>query len=292
MLTSTLIEAISVGAMYAVIALGVALIVGVGRIMNFAHGELIMIAGYGVALTSAVAWPAAVALAIVCAILAAAAMELGVFRWARKADPTTLLIIAFALSQFIQALTMMLFGATAVSTSFGVALSERIDLLGLSVSKLTLVTLGAALALLAFFSFVLLRTTFGLRLRAASEDFVMARMVGVRVNRTILGAFLLSGLAAGVGGVLLMAQVGSVTPTFGVQPLLIAFVAMIIGGLGSLPGAVVGGLMIGIVSMFLQSYLPPEIAGLRDSFVYALVIAILLFRPQGLFKGTQIGERI
>lgn len=289
---TALLEALSTGAMYAVIALGVALIVGVARIMNFAHGDIIMVSGYAVVFSASVSWQLAVAVAIGVAVVIAVAMEFGVFRWARRSDQTTLLIIAFALSMFIQALMTMVVGPTPYSTGFGIELSEQVQFLGLSVSKLTLVTLGAAVGLLALLSIVLLKTRSGLQLRAASEDFVMARMLGVNANRVITGAFVLSGLSAGVAGVLLIARTGSLTPQFGVAPVLIAFVAMIIGGLGSLPGAAVGGLILGFISTFFQAFLPPDLAVYRDSLMYLLVIAILLFRPQGLFKGTQIGERI
>lgn len=291
-LISAIIESLSLGAMYAVIALGVALIVGVARVMNFAHGDLIMVAGYAVVLTAGTSWVLAVVIAIVAVVLIALAMELLVFRWARKSDATTLLIIAFALSQFIQNLMFLTVGPTPYSTSFGLELSEQVRWGEIGVPKLTLVTLGAAGLLLGLMTLLLTRSRFGLELRAASEDFTMARMMGVRANRVIPGAFILSGLSAGAGGVLLIAQAGSITPLFGVQPVLVAFVAMIIGGLGSLPGAAVGGLILGTITTFFQAYLPSELAGYRDSLVFVLVIVLLLFRPWGIFKGTQIGERV
>lgn len=291
-LLTAITESLSSGALYAVIALGVALIVGVARVMNFAHGDLIMIAGYAVVVSAVVSWQLAVAVALAAAVLVAVVMEFGVFRWARAASGTTLLIIGFALSQLIQALTTMVVGPTPMSTGFGIELSTKVEFAGASVSMLTLVTLAAAAALLVGLTLLLTRTRFGLQLRAASEDFRMTRMLGINANRMITGAFVLSGISAGVGGVLLIAQTGSITPAFGVQPVLIAFVAMIVGGFGSLPGAAVGGLILGFVSTFFQAFLPPAVAGYRDSLVFILIIAILLFRPQGLFRGSQIGERI
>ena len=138
----------------------------------------------------------------------------------------------------------------------------------------------------------LTRTRIGVQMRAAAEDFRMARLLGVRANRVIATAFAISGLAAALAAFVLVAQTGTVSPTMGLSPVLVGFVAMVLGGMGSLRGAVLGGYVLGVVTVALQSYLPLEMRFYRDAFAYTVVILVLLVRPQGLVVARSTTQRV
>ena len=148
------------------------------------------------------------------------------------------------------------------------------------------------MVLLISFGLFLKKTRLGVQMRAAAEDFPMARLLGVRANTVIAAAFALSGLLAGVAAILLVAQTGTLTPTMGVTPVLVAFVATIIGGLGSLGGAVIGGFALGTLTVTLQAELPLALRAYRDAFVFGGVIAILVFRPNGLLGAKSRVQRV
>lgn len=154
---------------------------------------------------------------------------------------------------------------------------------GLTLPRYQLLTVAiTAIALLAMV-FVLRRTTFGLAMRGAAENFQTARLLGVRANRMVSSAFAISGLLAGIGAALILARTGgTVQPTMGLAPVLKAFVAIVIGGIGSLSGAVVGGLMLGVAEVALRAYLPGQVTGLTDGILFALVVVVIVLRPQGL----------
>jgi branched-chain amino acid transport system permease protein len=277
-----LIDAISVGSTYALVALGIALIFGIMRLVNMAYGEIIMIGGYVLYALSGIPWVLAVALAIATTIIVAIVMERSAFRPVRGADPTTLLITSFVVSFFLQHLALVALGSIPKAIPYPSFVLHSTTIAGLRVADLNLVTIVVVLILLVGLVGFLRKTTLGMQMRAAAEDFTMAQLVGVRANRVIAAAFGLSGLIAGVISVLYLAQLGTVQFDSGVSPLLIGVVATVTGGLGSLLGAALGGYGIGLLQVMLQSYLPSGAAPWRDAFVYTLVIVILLLRPQGL----------
>jgi len=286
------VQALSLGGLYALFALGVALVFGVGGIVNFAHGQLIVLSMYMVVATDALPWPLTVLAALLTAVVLGVAMETFVFRPARGADESTYLIISFALALAIQALVLMIIGATAKSTSFGQSLARAVHFGSVQVPAVDLVTLGVAVLSLGGLVYLLRGTRLGVRLRAAAEDFEMARLVGVKANGVMSATFALGGLLAGIAAVLLCASGGVVTPESGLQPLLIAFVATVIGGMGSLGGAAIGGGLLGVLTIVLQVVLPQSIRSYRDAFVFALVIALLYFRPAGLAGTLRKQERV
>ena len=209
-------------------------------------------------------------------------MERIAFRPLRNANPATLLIASFAVSFLIQHIVLMMFGSRAMGVGFLSELGASIEFAGLRVPRLQIVTIlvtGLTLLGLVFF-FRLSRI--GMQMRAAAEDFTMARLVGVKANRVIAFAFAISGVLACMVSFYLVAQTGSVSYKMGVTMVLIAFVASVIGGMGSLAGAALGGFLIGIVSVSLQAYLPVDLRPYRDAFVFLLFVAFLLWRPQGL----------
>jgi branched-chain amino acid transport system permease protein len=282
-----LINGLSLGALYAMLALGVALIFSVMRLINFAHAGFIMIGGYIVYLLAGgpvILW---VVVAVVGVALIAVLTERVAFRPFRKSDTTTLLVASFAVNLTIQSLAQILSGSIPKTPRLPEFLSESADVFGLSISNLSMITLGTAIVAVLLLALFFRRTPIGVQMRAAAENFQMARLVGVNANRVIAFAFLISGALAGIASVLLIAQSGSVSPAFGFQPVIIAFVAVVIGGMGSLPGAAVGGMILGLGTSFLQAYLPEGAIGYRDAFVFGGVIVLLLFVPRGIFGTTE-----
>jgi len=291
-IVQTLADAASVGGLYALTALGIGLIFGVMRLINFAHGELIMIAGY--TLLALFGTPIAVAIvaAFVAAVLVALATERIAFRPLRNADPATLLISSFAVSFFLQKMLILLVGARPKGIDFLPILGRQVDMLGVRLQSLQIVTIVISAILLAALSWFLKATRFGLEMRAAAEDFTMARVLGVRANRVIAIAFALSGVLAATVSCLVVAETGIVQPRMGLQLTIIAFVGTVIGGLGSLAGAALGGFLVGAATIFLQALLPPDLRVFREAFVFLAVTLVLLFRPQGLVPARGLKERI
>ncbi len=286
------IDSLTFGSLYAVGALGIALIFGVAKIANFAHGEIIMISSYMLLLLGGVHWALGALAVIGTGVLLALTMERVVFRPVRQADPTTLLVVSFAASVLLQNLVILFLTAESRPTSFGYSLLKPVTVGSISTSRLSIVTMGVTFSLLIGLALFLKRTPIGVQLRAASEDFTMARMVGVKANTVVATAFALSGLLAAVAGLLLAAQNGLLVPQLGFQPVLVAFVATIIGGMGSISGAVAGGFVVGAITGLLGVALPGHLQPYRDSFVFGGVILMLLVRPQGLMPPAAIEERV
>lgn len=286
------IDAISLGSLYALLALGVALVFGIMGLINFAHGELIMAGGFALVYLGHPAWPILVAATLAIVVVLALAIERASFRPVRGANPITLLVTSFALSYLLQNLAQLIFGSIPRVTSLWTGLSEAFTIRSVSIPKLDVVTVGGTLVLLLALTLFLNRTRLGVQMRAAAENFRMARVLGVRANTVIATAFALSGLLAGVAAILLVARTGVVTPTMGSGPVLVAFIATVLGGMGSLRGAVLGGFVVGAITVALQAYLPLELRYYRDAFAYAAVIAMLLLRPQGLIVAKGVVARI
>jgi branched-chain amino acid transport system permease protein len=287
----TTVDAISVGALAALAALGIALIFGVMRLINFAHAELIMLGAYAALVLGDAPWIVIVGVVIVFVALVAVAMERVAFRPVRGASMATLLVTSFAVSYFLQNLVILIDGAQVQSLSFGVSLLDPFHLGDVRITKIDLVTIVVSLALLVVVAGILTRTRTGVELRAATENFRMARMVGVRANRVIAVAFAISGALAGTVSLLLVAQNGTLTPGMGLQPALIGFVATVIGGMGSLVGAVSGGFALGVLTVIFQTYLPEGMTPYSEAFVFSIVILFLVIRPEGLFGARLTEER-
>jgi branched-chain amino acid transport system permease protein len=287
-----LVDAVSVGSLYALTALGIGLIFGVMRLINFAHGELITLAAYALLGLAGMPVPVMMFGAIAVAVVLALITERAAFRPLRNADPTTLLISSFAVSFFLQKLLILVVGSRLKGLNFLPELARQTELFGVRLQLLQIVTILVGIVLLAGLTWFLRATRLGLHMRAAAEDFRMARVLGVRANNVIAMAFALSGLLAAAVSCLIVVQTGVVQPRMGVQLVIIAFVGTVIGGLGSLPGAALGGFLVGAGSILLQALLPPDLRAFREAFVFLAVIAILLFRPQGLIPARGLRERI
>lgn len=276
------IDAVGLGGLYSLLALGIALIFGVMGLINFAYGELIMIGGYALVLLSDLPLALALLITVGVVVLASLAMDRLAFRPVRSADPTTLLITSFALSYLLQNLAILAFGSLPKTTGVGSELEGPIAIGGVTVSKLDITVITVAVGLIVGLVALVNRSSMGIRMRAAAENFEMARTLGVRADAVIALAFALSGFLAAVTAFFLTAQTGSVSPLFGVSPVLVAFIATILGGLGSLSGAVVAGFGLGALTVVLQQLLPDGLQPYRDAFVFTVVLITLIVRPDGL----------
>lgn len=301
-LLQTMIDAISLGSLYALAALGVGLLFGVLRLINFAQGDFITAGAYTLIYPSAGAvttvvvggWQPVPLVLTVCSavVLLALATDRLVFSRLRSADPANLMIASFATSYVVQNMLLLIYGSRPKAIGLWPGLMSVVEFWGLRVPQLQIVTAVTTLILLLALRQFLSRTHFGLQMRAAAEDFAMARYLGVKANRVIAIAFAISGALAAVVSLLYITQTGVLTPTLGTNIVLFAFIATVVGGMGSLTGAILGGFVIGFVSTVLQVYLPADIRPFRDAFLFAFLILILTVRPSGIMKVRSLEERV
>lgn len=281
-MAQNLVNAVSIGSLDALIAIGIALLFSIMGLINFAHGELIMIGGY--ALLWFAALPLAVAMVLVVAVVIGCglAMERLAFRSVRGASGETLLMTSFALSLFVQGGVLLFEGANPKSADVLGSLGASVEVAGLSVGRLDIAIVGVTAALLLGLAWFLRATPLGIQMRAAAEDFRMARALGVRANLVVATAFGVSGAFAAIAAIFLVARTGTLTPAMGLSPVLTGFVAIVLGGLGRLWAAALGAFVLALLSVMLQAYLPGELAPYRDALVYLGIVVILMVRPHGI----------
>jgi branched-chain amino acid transport system permease protein len=195
-------------------------------------------------------------------------------------------------SFFLEKTLILLVGSRPKGIDFLPGLGRQVDIFGVRLQALQIVTILVSVLLLGGLSWFLKATRFGLEMRAAAENFTMARMLGVKANRVIMLAFAISGMLAAMIGLILVSQTGTTDIQMGMSLMLVAFIATVIGGLGSLPGAVIAGFLIGGASVLMQVILPIDARPFRDAFVYGAVIICLLWRPQGLFAPKSAKQRV
>lgn len=283
-----LFDALSIGGIYALVALGLALLFSVMGLVNFAYGEFIMVGGYTLLAVRDLPWVLAITITLLVVVIVSLLTDLVAFRPLRGAELSTLMITSFGISFGLQNLIRMIAGSRARGLDIPTELAEVFTIGGIRIPRMQIVIAIVTALLLTCLALLLKKTTLGIQLRAAAEDFEMARLLGVRASWTIASAFAITGLIAGVVSLLLVARTGAVFPSMGLEPLLIAFVAVVLGGLGSLWGAVAGGLVLGLVTGFLQALLPVDLAPYRTAFLFGVVVLVLLVRGQGLFGRARV----
>ena len=301
-LTQNVVDALNLGSLYALAALGIGLLFGILRLVNFAHGDFITIGAYAlivpsVEVTAQMAigawnWAAMIPVIALIVVVVALLSDALVFRPLRRAAAPTLMIASFAVSYIIQNGILMVYGARPKAVNLWSGLTTQVRVGPLRAPLLQLVTIAVTLLLMAVLTLFLQRTRWGVQMRAAAEDFRMAQYLGVRGNFVIGLAFAISGVLATAVSLLYLSQTGSLSPTMGVPLVLFAFVATVIGGMGSLLGAVVGGFLVGFLAIMLQAYLPEGLRVFRDAFTFAFVILILLLRPSGIVPTKALIERV
>jgi branched-chain amino acid transport system permease protein len=286
-----IINAVALGSLYALVAIGLSMVFGILRMTNFAHGDMMMVGAFaalGIGAVGAPFWIAALA-GVAVGALAGVIVERTAYRPVRGAPDVTLLLTSLAVTYILENLGILLFTSSPRNFPLPDWMNSAIQyydgqITFTEINVVTVVLTGVALAFLGWF---VTRTNAGLGMRAAAEDLGAAQLVGLDVNRLIVVAFAIASGFAGLAGVLWAAQAGIVEPHMGFAPLLKAFVAAIIGGFGSIAGAVLGGFVLGGLEIFIVAFLPSFVSPYRDAIVFALLIAFLLFRPNGLLNRTQ-----
>jgi len=276
----------NLGSLYALMALGLVLVYGILRLVNFAYGELIMIAGYTLYLLnkSPLPWLVMALCALIAATLASVATERIAFRPVREKSLTAMLITSFAVSTLFQNAALLFISPRARVVPLPDLFSQSVTIAGELYQLRDILGIVVAVAMLVLFTTLLNRTVLGIALRAAADNFRMTRMLGVPANLVISTAFAISGFLAGVVALFWLGRTASVTPTIGLEPLIVAFVAVVVGGINSLLGAVVGGYVLALMTVGINSFLPQALVDYRQAFTFALVILILLVRPEGLVR--------
>ncbi|MAM13903.1 MAG: branched-chain amino acid ABC transporter permease [Rhizobiaceae bacterium] len=294
-LVQQFLNALAFGSEYALLALGLAVVYSIMRLLNFAHGEVISTAGYSVLLAMAFGLSSpwiAVLLPIAAAVGISLALERVAFRPVRNAPATTGMLTAFGVSIMMQNLLQLLVSARPQAVPLLNGLSTTWYIGSYTVSSLQVLELLAAVVSISALVIFLNHSNLGIAMRAASRDFATVRLMGIRANRVIATAFAISGMLAGIATVFILARRGGVAPDMGFSLVIKAFVACVIGGFGSLAGAAVGGMLLGFIEVGLLVALPQEFGGLRDALTYVIVIAILVYRPEGLLGSRrELGDK-
>ena len=286
------IDAVALGALYALVALGIGLIFGVMRLVNLAQGELLMAGGYTLFATRG--WPALLRVPLVLAVVVALAllMERVAFRRLRNASPSTMLVMTFAVSFLLRSIAQKHWSAQGKSMSIFDNLSRAFTIGALRIRYVTLVSIVVGTALLVAVNLFLHRTDIGLQMRAVAVDQRIAQALGVRTDRIVVVAFAISGVLATAALLLFVPQRPTVTPDFGLQIALVALIGVVVGGMDRLVPATFGGFAIGFANSMVFSLLPVGQRVFLESALYSLVIVVLLVRPQGLFQRVRQTARV
>lgn len=288
-----LINGLNQGAIYALIALGYTMVYGIIRMINFAHGDFIMIGAYTLFYTIPLmvdagmpAWMAVIVAVAVCALVGVL-VEILAYRPVRKAGPMSALITALAMSIFLENLAMVLFGAKPHNVQAIFSL-PTIMVGGVSLPLNVLLTIGIGVAMMLCMQLFVKKTKLGKAMRAVPQDKDASTLVGINVNKIITLTFAIgSGLAA-IAGVLLCSAYPTLMPTTGSMPGIKAFTAAVFGGIGSIPGAMIGGILLGIIEIFSKAYISTQ---LSDAIVFAVLIVVLIVKPDGLL-GKHVSEKV
>ena len=289
---SYLISGISLGSVYALIALGYTMVYGIAKMLNFAHGDVIMIGGF-VIFTAVSSMHTSAGVAIVCAIIVCTVLGVTIEKIAykplRNAPPLAVLITAIGMSYFLQNAALIIWSSSPKSFN-SVVTGDALSLFGgqLQISRVTLVTVFACVVIMVALMLFTGKSKVGTAMRAVSEDKGAAQLMGINVNTTISITFAIgSGLAA-IAGVLLCSAYPTLMPTTGSLPGIKAFTAAVFGGIGSIPGAFVGGVLLGIIEIFAKAYISTQ---LSDAIVFGVLIVVLLVKPDGLL-GKRTSEKV
>ncbi len=287
------IDVLSLGGAYALMALGLVIVYGILRLVNFAYGELFMVTGYTLYLLSPspLPWLVMALVAVLAAVLTGILTDYVAFRPVRAKSVTAVLITSFAFSTLLQNMAQVFISPRPRNVPLPDLFYETVRIGGVVTPLRNLVAIATTFLLLGLFAWLMKRSHLGLAMRASATNFTMARMLGVPANLVISAAFAISGLLAGIVSLFWFGRIGTVVPGIGLEPLLIAFIATVVGGMRSLQGAVLGGFLLAFIDTGLNYTLPQDLLKFRDAFTFSAVILILLWRPEGLMRGPATGAR-
>lgn len=280
-----LVNGLALGSLYALVAIGFSMIYGIARLINFAHGDLVMVGAFSTLglVAMGAPWPLILLLVLVIGAGAGATIGAVVFRPLIGAPQVTGFIATLAVSIVIQNTALMALSGQPRNFLFPAFMRQRVGFGGVSASLTDLTIIGLTVVLIGALLFVVYRTKLGTAMRATAENLTAARLMGVAVDRTIIVAFAMGSALAAMGGLLWGGKFGQIDPLLGFVPGLKAFIACVIGGIGSIGGAMLGGYILGLAEVLFVGLLPQEVSGYRDAFVFLLLIVILLVKPSGLF---------
>ena len=282
-----LINGLRTGSIYALIAIGYTMVYGIAKMINFAHGDIIMVGAYALYFSISVLGlpvPAALLLTVIVCSVLGVLIEKIAYKPLRKAQPLAVLITAIGMSFFLQSSSLLMFGSTPIPFQ-SVIPNENIKVGPVIISSITLVTLVVTAVAMILLTLFINKTKLGSAMRAVSEDKGAAELMGINVNSTITMTFAIGSALAAVAGILYISQYQSMKPTLGALPGIKAFVAAVLGGIGSIPGAMLGGILLGLIESVSKAYISTELA---DAIVFGVLIVVLLFRPSGLLGKKKI----
>jgi len=283
----TFINGLSLGGIYAMIALGYTMVYGIAKMLNFAHGDIIMVGGYTILVFLAVNPIIAIIAAIIFCVFVGITIEKVAYKPLRGASPLAVLITAIGVSYLLQSIAQISFGSApkfAVIADLG-----RLEIGKLSIAYNTIITLAVSIVIMLGLNFFVKYTKTGRAMVAVSEDKGAAQLMGINVNFIIMITFAIVSALAALAGVMFLLKAPTIMPTFGALPGIKAFTAAVIGGIGSIPGAMVGGLLLGIVECICQAITP--LAPYTDAIEFSILIIILLVKPTGLM-GKKRREKV
>ncbi len=286
---SYLITGISLGSIYALIALGYTMVYGIAKMLNFAHGDVIMIGGFAVYTVMTIlrlpVWLAIISAIIVCVVLGVTIEKIA-YKPLRGTSPLTVLITAIGVSYFLQNLALLIFGSAAknfnsIVPEFSIGTQVRI-------TGETVVTIVVTVIIMIVLTTFVNKTKTGKAMKAVSEDKGAAQLMGINVNRTISITFAIGSALAAIASMLLCSTYPQISPYTGAMPGIKAFTAAVFGGIGSIPGAMIGGVALGIIESLSKAYISSQLA---DAIVFGVLIVVLLVKPTGLM-GKKISEKV
>ena len=285
-----LINGLRTGSIYALIALGYTMVYGIAKMINFAHGDIIMVGAYAlyvaVALLHLPVVPALIFTCVICAVLGVIIEKIA-YKPLRNAPRLAVLITAIGVSYFLQSASLLIFKATPIPFQSVINVNS-ITLGGVTISGITIVTLVVTTVSMIVLTLFINKTKAGSAMRAVSEDMGAAQLVGINVNRTITMTFAIGSFLAAVAGILYICQYQSLKPTMGALPGIKAFVAAVLGGIGSVPGAMIGGIILGIIESVSKAFISTE---LSDAIVFSVLVIVLLVKPSGIL-GKKKNEKV
>ena len=289
-LIQTLISGLSLGSIYALIALGYTMVYGIAKMLNFAHGDIIMVGAYAViTAVFTMGLPPFIAILIsiaLCALLGIV-IEFLAYRPLRQAQPLAVLITAIGVSYLLQNLALLIYGSEQKAFPTIVAL-PTVHIGGVYIDGITLATLVVTAVIMVALSLFINKTRMGKAMRAVSEDKEAAELMGISVNRTITVTFAIGSALAGVAAIFYGAAYTYIRPTTGAMPGIKAFTATVFGGIGSIPGAMLGGILLGVIEQLSKTYISTLWA---DAIVFGVLVVVLVVKPTGLL-GKKISEKV
>ena len=283
----TLVNGLSLGGIYAMIALGYTMVYGIAKMLNFAHGDIIMVGGYAILVFLSINPILAIIFSVIFCTVLGILVEKAAYKPLRGASPLAVLITAIGVSYFLQSLAQIIFGASPRYVI--VANLGNVTVGGISISIATIITLVASLVIMTALTLFVKFTKTGRAMLAVSEDKDAARLMGVNVNSIIMITFAIGSALAALAGLFSLLRVPTIMPTYGALPGIKAFTAAVIGGIGSIPGAMVGGILLGVVECISNSI--PALAPYTMAIEFAILIVILLVKPTGIL-GKKRREKV